>query len=666
MKNMTIGRKIALGFGVVFILMTLFTGMSYVKVGRLVTGVGQVIDQNSVDSLLAQKEVDHLTWANKVSSLFTDDRIKSLDVETDGHNCGLGKFLYGEERRLAEQVAPSLAPLFKKIEEPHQKLHASVVKIGKLYRQTDLELAGLLLEKKNDLLAWVSGLKNGFLTQPLGQLEVELDPDKCSLGKWLSSPGAEALKHEDPELATLLGDLDSSHRQLHASGGELQELLAQDNRAAAHDLFTAATEKYAGQTLNTLDRLIRWHDNRLQGMLAAKDIYATQTLPSLATVSALLQEIRQTAKSNTLSAAGLLSLGQATRQHILITSSIALTIVLLLAYLIPRGITGALHKFSHGINEGAEQVSAGAEQVSAASQSLAQGSAEQAASIEETASALEEMSSMTKQNANNANQANRLMGETNQIVETASASMAKLTSSMEDISTASEKTSKIVKTIDEIAFQTNLLALNAAVEAARAGEAGAGFAVVADEVRNLAIRAAGAAKETSVMIESTVKKVKDGSALVTNANEIFVKVADSSNKVGELVGEIAAASDDQYKGIEQINISVGETDKVTQQNAANSQQSAAAAQELSAQAEHMKAMAEQLVVLVGGKAKLAGGKGVALRSRAPKRPSPSTVSTKPVVKAAPLKRVARLTAGDKKALKPDELIPFEDQDLKDF
>ena len=178
--------------------------------------------------------------------------------------------------------------------------------------------------------------------------------------------------------------------------------------------------------------------------------------------------------------------------------------------------------------------------------------------------------------------------------------MGRLTESMGEITRASEETSKIIKTIDEIAFQTNLLALNAAVEAARAGEAGAGFAVVADEVRNLAMRAADAAKNTANLIEGTVKKVKDGSDLVSRTNEAFQQVAGSSAKAADLVAEIAAASNEQAQGINQINTAVTELDKVTQQNAANAEESASAAEEMSAQAETMLGMVGELVAMVGG------------------------------------------------------------------
>jgi len=203
------------------------------------------------------------------------------------------------------------------------------------------------------------------------------------------------------------------------------------------------------------------------------------------------------------------------------------------------------------------------------SQTLSEAATQQAASLEETSASLEQMSSMTRQNAENARHADQLMKGANEIVSKANQAMAELTTSMEKISRSSEETSKIIRTIDEIAFQTNLLALNAAVEAARAGEAGAGFAVVADEVRNLAMRAAEAAKNTSALIEGTVKRIDDGSALVKSTDQAFAEVAANTTKVGGLVDEIAVASNEQALGIEQLNKAVSEIDKSTQQNSAN-------------------------------------------------------------------------------------------------
>ncbi|MBI5590095.1 MAG: chemotaxis protein [Deltaproteobacteria bacterium] len=344
---------------------------------------------------------------------------------------------------------------------------------------------------------------------------------------------------------------------------------------------------------------------------------------------------------------------------VMIGLGIALVIGILLAVFITRSITLPIIRIIAGLNEGADQVASAAGQVSSASQSLAEGSSEQAAGVEETSSSLEEMSSMTKQNAQNAAQANSLMTETRAVVSQANTSMSQLTTSMSDISKDSEETFKIIKTIDEIAFQTNLLALNAAVEAARAGEAGAGFAVVADEVRNLAMRAADAAKNTSILLERTVKKIKHGSELVTRTNDAFQQVAAGSAKVAELVGEIAAASGEQATGIEQVNLAVTEMDRVTQQNAATAEESASASEELNAQAEQMKSMVGELVDMVSkdrspvGSSEHGRNRGIGLK--------PETLGA-----LIPKKKTPTLPMSPKGEIRPEQLIPMDDDELGNF
>jgi len=336
---------------------------------------------------------------------------------------------------------------------------------------------------------------------------------------------------------------------------------------------------------------------------------------------------------------------------LIIALSAGALISILLAVFIIRSITRPINAVINGLQNSANDVASASGQMQTASQSLAEGASEQAATIEETSSSLEEMSSMTKQNATNAGQADSLMQSANQVVRQANDSMTQLTGSMEEISKASEETSKIIKTIDEIAFQTNLLALNAAVEAARAGEAGAGFAVVADEVRNLAMRAADAAKDTAEMIEGTVKKIDHGGSLVAGTNTAFGKVAESASKVGDLVAEIAAASNEQAEGIEQLNRAVVEMDKVVQQNAAGAEESASSSAEMSDQAVNMKDYVEALVAIVGGRRR---------KDHTPDESGDSEEKTLPTQE--------RPQEVQSREIRPEKMIPFEHEtdEFQDF
>ena len=288
---------------------------------------------------------------------------------------------------------------------------------------------------------------------------------------------------------------------------------------------------------------------------------------------------------------------------VLVLSAVLLLGAVAYGWNVRRSLTRNLSRLSSQLSEAADQTAAAAAQVSSSSHSLAEGASSQAASLEETSASLEEMASMTQRNADNARVAKDLGGQTRQAAEVGAADMDEMTKAMAEIQAASSNISKILRTIDEIAFQTNILALNAAVEAARAGEAGMGFAVVADEVRNLAQRSAEAAKETAARIEDSIQKSNRGTQISGKVAVSLAEIVAKAREVDNLMAEIATASQEQSQGITQVNSAVSAMDRVTQANAASAEESASAAEELNAQSQNLQAVVSQLQQLVDGSAR---------------------------------------------------------------
>jgi len=235
-------------------------------------------------------------------------------------------------------------------------------------------------------------------------------------------------------------------------------------------------------------------------------------------------------------------------------------------------------------------VKTGADEISQGNASLSQRTEEQASSLEETASSMEEMTSTVKQNADNAGEANQLAMAAREQAEKGGTVVSQAVKAMNEINASSKKISDIIGVIDEIAFQTNLLALNASVEAARAGDQGRGFAVVASEVRNLAGRSATAAKEIKELIEDSGAKVDEGSRLVNESGEMLEEIVNGVKKVTDIVGEIAAASQEQSAGIDEVNKAIVQLDELTQQNAALVEEASAASQAMGEQADDLNEM----------------------------------------------------------------------------
>ncbi len=641
-KQMTVGKKIVLGFTAILILLVAVWGISYQGLNKASNGFTRYRATARNTNLVGGLETNMLMVGMEVKDFIIKGSEKSAK-QYENYYQKMQGFLAEAKKEIKD---PERAAKIDNIEKVVGEYHAGFGRVVEFKKERNklvddvLNVKGPLMEKTLTEIM-ISADKDQDMTAAVhsGLAMKHLLLARLYVVKFLNDNQKKDVDHVYEEILNLNEQFDILDKEL--KNPQRREWLK--TVMAAEEVYTKTFEQVV-TTIFDRNTIIKEMQDRT-GPVVIKNVGDVK-LSYKAVQDDLGPKVQASNNSSKL--------------LITIIGIAALLIGAFFAYLITRGITGTLNRIIAGLNEGADQVASASGQVSSASQSLAEGSSEQAASLEETSSSLEEMSSMTKQNADNSSQADHLMKEAKRVVGDANDSMKKMAASMSDISKASSETSKIIKTIDEIAFQTNLLALNAAVEAARAGEAGAGFAVVADEVKNLAMRSAEAAKNTADLIEGTVKKVADGSALVNKTNEGFAAVADSAGKVAELVAEIAAASNEQARGIEQVNTAVMDMDKVTQQNAANAEESASAAEEMNAQAEQMKVVVGELVALVEGNGTRA------------KRGRSDTASVQKVLKSKRLSKTGKRSAAKNEdiykgaAITPQQAIPMDDGDFKDF
>jgi methyl-accepting chemotaxis protein-1 (serine sensor receptor) len=254
-----------------------------------------------------------------------------------------------------------------------------------------------------------------------------------------------------------------------------------------------------------------------------------------------------------------------------------------------RAMQFGLIRTVSSVRSSAESIASATGEIASGNRDLSQRTEEQAASLEETAASMEQLTATVRQNADNARQASGLADTASSVARRGTAVVEQVNGTMGQIRQSSDRMADIISVIESIAFQTNILALNAAVEAARAGEEGRGFAVVAGEVRTLAQRSATAAKDIKALIATSVERVTTGAGLVTEAGATMLELMSAVQRVTDLMGEIAAASEEQSRGIEQVNRAVTQMDEVTQQNAALVEEAAAAASSLQDQGERMRA-----------------------------------------------------------------------------
>ena len=637
LANLKIGMKIGLGFGLLLVFMAAMGTFAFVGVNSIVGNAGDVIGGNRLDANLAQKEVDHLIWVDKVNSFLNDPKVGELEVQLDPHKCAFGRWFYGEGRKEAENRLPSLKPLLAKIEKPHIELHKSAREIKRVFKQPHpgflTDITSILLKHTD----WVNHVSSGLVTfhkKPAGKFSfgVQLDPTKCALAKFLNRPGTREMIAQVPEIAKIFKELEVPHEQLHRSAALIEAELAKGDMQAARHIFETSTMASLNKVRGLLTKALGVERSLVKGYSQARLIFTEKTQPSLAGVQTALVEIRAEAKKHVMTDEAMLAAAANTQVTVSIVALVALVIGVIAAIFTVRAIVGPLHVTQSAVDKAAEgdftfeiapahltrgdelgdmlrgvsqmgdrlsntvkDVVRTAETVAAAAQEVSQSNVElsertqmQASSIEETASALEQITSTVKNNAQQAQDANTLAHTTSDMARVGGTSLQDTVKAMGAVTESSKKIADIINVVNEIAFQTNLLALNAAVEAARAGEAGRGFAVVAGEVRNLAGRSAAAAKEIQTLINDSVKKVELGNEMVTENGQTLGKIIENVSRVADSLDEISSATREQAQGIDEINRAVMQMDQGVQQNAAMVEESAAVSENQAAAAEELK------------------------------------------------------------------------------
>ncbi|MBI5380951.1 MAG: hypothetical protein HZA31_03525 [Opitutae bacterium] len=592
LTSLTIGRKIAFGFTMVFavsILVALIARYALVSAGQ---GMEQYSASTAENNIAAQLEASMLALRMDVNEYLVTGSAASLATYDKEQKTILSQFEQAAKIVLDPARAAELGEA-RKLLDDYDKAFRRIVAARDAQTKEVNEVLNLRSGEMADALKGmlVSARQSGDMSASFktsSALQNLFEGMSFVNSFQLTSNAALAGKAKD-SFTALQKQVNTIQKEL-KEAAELDANLADPAKQA---VLTKLLENCAAY-LASFDRVVGLVGQRNDLVSGQLDKLAPQFSQKLENVSNRVNEL-QTAIGRDTQAA------QKVHEMWVLGLTIAgLLIGCVAAWLIVRSVTGPILRLSQSLRDDAEQTSSAAAQVTSASRTLADGASSQAAALEESSASLEEMAGMTRRNAENAENAKGLANQARVAADTGSNDMREMQSAMQAIQASSAEISKIIKTIDEIAFQTNILALNAAVEAARAGEAGAGFAVVADEVRALAQRSVQAARETAQKISDAASKSEQGTRISEKVGKSLDEITAKVRKVDELIAEIAMASKEQNEGIGQVTRAVGEMDKVTQANAATAEETSSAATELNTQTVRLKAVIAELTAMVTG------------------------------------------------------------------
>lgn len=606
--------KFRLTFGLISFFIILLAFIANRGISNITNDTKTIQESGQLQSNIEHYHSAHLQWVANVNRLLTDENVTDLNVETNPQLCEFGKWYYGEGRKKAEELVPALSTILDKFEEPHHILHQSAIQISEVFQQADHNLSEQLNKVKVAHLIWMNSLE-GSILEGKPNYQIQLNDKACTLGRWLHSAEAQQLSRKYPPIASWIEQLYQPHALLHASAAKINQALKAGNVTLAQNIFNNQAKSHAQKTLDGLDSIINWNNQRLDAMAKADSIYSNVTLPVIDQLSHLFNElINETRlaieKSNnevTVNAAR-------TKSSLIITTLIVLTLSLLSAIFfslyfykhigqrvkdaktIAQGdltrsvavrqkdelgdLARSLEQMRKKLNEiigniviGAKTIHTAGNQINTGSQEIANGANQQAASVEEISSSMEETLANTSQTYNHALKTKQFLEELSSKIKTSNEKGAIARITLQNIV-------KRISIVNDIARQTNLLALNAAVEASRAGDQGKGFSVIATEIRKLAERSKEAAMEIN-------KLSADGINTSAEARKLMNELAPEIQESISMMEEVVAASAEQKSGAEQINSAIEILNQVTQEYAASAEELSASAEELNNQSESL-------------------------------------------------------------------------------